>query len=291
MASSGWLDLRTASDGGAPWGSGVEVAIVAEALGRGAADTAFVGPTLAAELRRRGGAEASALPEAVVIEGGLVLDVPTSCETALVLTPVGKRWAVGSVPIEAVRTTTDLTRRVARVEPDATPAPVAGAAPLDAADLDAWRALGLAVSCADLVGTMTAAVRLATEYAAGRSQYGRPVGSFQAVQHLLADAHVATEGSRSIALYAAWAVDALAPEDAMTAGSTAMAYCARAAQRVCEAAIQVHGGMGNTWECMAHVYLRRALLSSELFGGAQAALGRVLDGSLTRAGRADDGLR
>lgn len=289
VASSGWLELRTRSETGAPWGSGVEVAIVAEALGRGAADTAFVGPTLAAELRRRGGAEPSALPEAVVVGGGLVLDVPTSCETALVLTPVGDRWTVGSVEIGEASTTTDLTRRVARVEPDATPAPVAGAAPLDAADLDAWRALGLAASCADLVGTMSAAVQLAAEYAADRSQYGRPVGSFQAVQHLLADAHVQTEGARSVTLHAAWAVDALPPAAALDAASVAMAYCGRAARRVCETAIQVHGGIGNTWECLAHVHLRRALLSSELFGGVQAALDRVLDGRL--GGRESDGLR
>ncbi len=290
VAASGWLDLRTASDGGTPWGSGVEVGIVAEALGRGAADTAFVGPTLAAELRRRGGAEPSALPEAVVVED-LAFDVPRECSTALVLTAVDGGWELGSAAIEGASTTTDVTRRVARVAPGVTPAPVAGAAPLDAADLDVWRALGLAASSADLVGTMTAAVRLATDYAGDRAQYGRPVGSFQAVQHLLADAHVATEGSRSIALHAAWAVDALAPEDALTAGSAAMAYCGRAARKVCETAIQVHGGIGNTWECMAHVHLRRALLSSSLFGGAQAALGRVLDGRLARAGRADDGLR
>ena len=82
---------------------------------------------------------------------------------------------------------------------------------------------------------------------------------------MLADALVATEGSRSIALHAAWAVDALAPRDALSAASAAKAYCARAARTVCETAIQVHGGIGNTWECVAHVYLRRALTSTELW--------------------------
>ena len=88
-----------------------------------------------------------------------------------------------------------------------------------------------------------------------------PIGSFQAVQHLLADAFVATEGSRSVALHAAWAVDALPADEALAAAAVAKAYCARAARTVCETAIQVHGGIGNTWECLAHVYLRRALLS------------------------------
>ncbi len=121
------------------------------------------------------------------------------------------------------------------------------------------------------------AVSLSVGYAAERRQYGVPVGSFQAVQHLLADAHVATEGSRSVALHAAWAVDALPADDALAAAAVAKAYCARAARTVCETAIQVHGGIGNTWECLAHVYLRRALLAGDVLGGVGPSLARVLD--------------
>ena len=117
---------------------------------------------------------------------------------------------------------------------------------------------------------------LATDYARTRQQYGAPIGSFQAVQHLLADALVATEGSRSIALHAAWAVDALSGTDALAAASAAKAFCARAARSVCETAVQVHGGIGNTWECLAHVYLRRALVSGEILGGVGPNLDRVL---------------
>jgi alkylation response protein AidB-like acyl-CoA dehydrogenase len=119
-------------------------------------------------------------------------------------------------------------------------------------------------------------VILATGYARQRAQYGVTIGSFQAVQHLLADAHVAMEGSRSIALHAAWAVDALPAADALVAASAAKAYCARAARSVCETAIQVHGGIGNTWECLAHLYLRRALLSTDVLGGVGPNLERVL---------------
>ena len=74
------------------------------------------------------------------------------------------------------------------------------------------------------------------------------------------------EGSLSVALHASWAVDDLPPAEARAAGRVAKAYCARAARTVCETAIQVHGGIGNTWECIAHVYLRRALLSTQWFG-------------------------
>ena len=108
--------------------------------------------------------------------------------------------------------------------------------------------------------------RVHRAYAAERKQYGVAVGSFQAVQHLLADAHCLMEGSFSVAQHAAWAADELPPDEAVAAGRVAKAYCARAARTVCETAIQVHGGIGNTWDCMAHVYLRRALLSSQWFG-------------------------
>jgi alkylation response protein AidB-like acyl-CoA dehydrogenase len=134
---------------------------------------------------------------------------------------------------------------------------------------------------------MQGAVDLACDYAGQRRQYGQPIGAFQAVQHLLADALVATEGSRSVALHAAWAVDALAPHGAVVAGAVAKAYAARAARQVCETAIQVHGGIGNTWECLAHVFLRRALLSSDVFGGVDASLARVL----ADRGIGTDGLR
>jgi alkylation response protein AidB-like acyl-CoA dehydrogenase len=123
---------------------------------------------------------------------------------------------------------------------------------------------------------MRGAVALAADYARERKQYGAAIGSFQAVQHLLADALVAMEGSRSIALHAAWAVDALPAGDAFAAAAAAKAYCTRAARSVCETAIQVHGGIGNTWECLAHVYLRRALLSGDILGSVGVNLERVL---------------
>jgi alkylation response protein AidB-like acyl-CoA dehydrogenase len=122
------------------------------------------------------------------------------------------------------------------------------------------------VTVADLLGIIEGALDTTTAYAREREQYGVPVGSFQAVQHLLAEARVLVEGAVSVAQYAAWAVDALAPEAAWEAGAVAKAYCARAARTVCETAIQVHGGIGNTWECFVHVHLRRSVLSSSLMG-------------------------
>lgn len=292
VASTGWRDLRTAADDGQPWATAVEVALIAEGLAEGLAETAFLGPTLAADLRRRAGldpapeAETVALsatlsaPAVLCVEGdagaspadAIAIDGRGATHALALATTEGGHRLV-RVPVEPVAATTDLTRPPAVATG---PAELLGGDVLSDDDLAAWTALGLATTCADLVGAMAGTVDLAVEYAGSRVQYGTPVGSFQAVQHLLADAFVATEGSRSTARHAAWAVDALSPADALTAAATAKAYCARAARLVCETSIQVHGGIGHTWECLAHVYLRRSLLSTDVLGGVGASLDRVV---------------
>ena len=293
VTAAGWRELRTPNEHGDPWATAVEVAVVAEELARGLADAAFVGPTLAAELRRHAGAQPARRPETVALtadlaqparatagalrDGAVALDA-AGATSALVLLPGDAGVALGAVPLPGVASAgADLTRAAARVEPGATVAPVEGPArPVGHDALARWHALGLAAASADLVGVMRGALVLACDYARARRQYGAAIGSFQAVQHLLADGHVAMEGSRSITLHAAWAVDALSGDEALAAASAAKAYCARAARTVCETAIQVHGGIGNTWECLAHVFLRRALVSGEMLGGIGASLERVL---------------
>jgi alkylation response protein AidB-like acyl-CoA dehydrogenase len=260
VAAAGWRELRTADDDGRPWASGVEVALVAEELARGLADVAFLGPTLAAELRRLAGAPP--VPGETVAWDGVAVDA-AGAETALVVDGSD----VGVAPVGDDVESVDLTR----------PSAALGAVtPLGSVDVDRWTAFGLAVTSAELVGTMRGAVDLAVAYAADRKQYGTAIGSFQAVQHLLADAFTLMEGSRSAALHAVWAVDALPADEAVAAGAVAKAYCARAARTVCETVIQVHGGIGNTWDCLAHVHLRRALLSSDVLGGVGPNLDRVL---------------
>jgi alkylation response protein AidB-like acyl-CoA dehydrogenase len=296
VAGAGWRELRAADEDGAPWASAVEAAIVAEELGRGLADGAYLGPTLAAELRRLAGAAAADGLETVVMtadlgapagavgtglsDGSVAVDA-RGAEMAVVLLSGESAHASGPVRLGSVRlgdaaVATDLTRPIAR--PEGELLPVAGSdTGLGADALRRWTALGLALSCADLVGVMRGTITLASDYAGVRRQYGSLIGSFQAVQHLLADAFVAMEGSRSVALHAAWAVDALPADEALAAAAVAKAYCARAARAVCETSIQVHGGIGNTWECLAHVYLRRALVSADLLGGTGASLDRLLD--------------
>jgi hypothetical protein len=316
VAASGWRELRAGSETGTPWASAVEVAVVAEELGRGLADASYLGPTMAADLRRLVAAPASAEAETIVMApdlselarmaGTVVAQTTVPLDAAgaragLVLVPAGgdheRRDEIGRValaaaparPVPSACAGVDLTRpRRAVTEPGSLSVLDGQTRTLAPGDLARWHSLGLAVTCADLVGVMRGALDLACDYARARRQYGVAIGSFQAVQHMLADGLVAVEGSRSIALHAAWAVDALSPPDALAAGSAAKAYCARAALGVCEMAIQVHGGIGNTWDCLAHVFLRRALLSGEAFGGVGANLARVLS---ARALGGDDGLR
>ena len=273
VESSGWRDLRTAQDDGTPWATGVDVAIVAEGLARGVADVSFIGPTLAAELRRTLGVAPAAGRETIALRHDLgALGDDVAIDAAGAVTALAARGdRVVALPLGLPSAEVDLTRPSASLGADET---VVGEVTAD--DLERWTALGLALTCADLVGTMQGAVDVTCAYAKEREQYGASIGSFQAVQHLLADALVLTEGSRSITLHAAWAADALPPEDAIGAAASAKAYCARAARTVCETSIQVHGGIGNTWEHMAHVYLRRALVSTDVLGGVGPSLDRVL---------------
>jgi len=146
-----------------------------------------------------------------------------------------------------------------------------------------WHAQALAWLCADLVGTCTGALEGAVAHARVRQQFGRPIGSFQAVQQLCADQLVTVEACRSITWQAAWAADALEPSEALVQAQMAKAYCSEVARTVCEGAIQVWGGLGMTWECPAHRYLRRALLDRQLLGDERAQLGAIVDERLVTA--------
>jgi len=166
----------------------------------------------------------------------------------------GPQMAMGTDDSDTV----DLTRSLAGVVES--PAELGE---LSEEDGGRWRALALTVTCADLVGAARGAHALACEYAKVREQYGATIGSYQAVGHLLAESLALIEGSISVLRHAAWAVDELPAAEAIEAARVAKIYCARAALTVCETSIQVHGGIGNTWECLAHIYLRRVLAATE----------------------------
>jgi hypothetical protein len=155
---------------------------------------------------------------------------------------------------------------------------------LGGAELDRWLALALTVVSADVVGAMRGGLDGAVAYTKERVQFGVPVGSFQAVQHLCADAVVKIEGASSTVKYAAWAVDELHPADALLAARTAKAYTADVARDVGEIVLQVYGGIGQTWEHIAHFFLRRMMLSAHVLGDASVQLPLIADARLGIAG-------
>lgn len=246
VAQTGWRDLR--SDGA----SGVEVAIVAEEFGRGLVDVPFLGPVLADDLGRHvalgAGPTTVAFKETAIDAGG-------ATQAATV-----REHAVLTAPLGVVRAGADLTRPGAELAGE-----LQRVGELSADAAAAWQALALVTTSADLVGAARGAHALACDYAKIREQYGKPIGSNQAIAHLLAEGLALIEGSVSVLRHAAWAVDETDAADAVRAARIAKIYCARTARTVCETAIQVHGGIGNTWECLAHVYLRRALASTGLW--------------------------
>jgi len=127
--------------------------------------------------------------------------------------------------------------------------------------------IATAAVCAELVGIVQRVLDLSVDYAKTRQQFDRPIGTFQGVQHQCADMLLLTESARSAVYYAAWALSASAPE-AARALAIAKAYASDAAREVCHRAIQVHGGIGFTWEHDLHIYLKRARADEALFGDA-----------------------
>jgi alkylation response protein AidB-like acyl-CoA dehydrogenase len=124
-----------------------------------------------------------------------------------------------------------------------------------------------AAICAEMIGGAQKVLETSTEYAKTRHQFGKPIGIYQAVSHKLADMLVLSESGRSATYYAAWTVEADAPDRAL-ASSMAKAYVSDAYRKVAGDGIQVHGGIGFTWEHDVHLYFKRAKASEVTLGDA-----------------------
>lgn len=139
--------------------------------------------------------------------------------------------------------------------------PVTG--PLDAVSVEQLRARVLVLQAAELFGAMARALDLTVEHVKTRTQFGAPIGSFQAVQHLLADMKLRVDQAGTLGRFAAWCA-ASDPSQLIHAAYAAKGFAAEHAPKVIEKAIQVHGGMGFTFEFELHLYLRRALMVAGL---------------------------
>jgi alkylation response protein AidB-like acyl-CoA dehydrogenase len=168
----------------------------------------------------------------------------------------------------------DLTRDLARIEFNAAPAirVDAGAGVVEL--LDRHRDLVVTALAAEQVGGAARALDMAVEYAKLREQFGRPIGSFQAIKHKCADMLLRVESGRSAAYYAAAVVGAGGTESKIAA-SMAKSYCSEAYTFVAKENIQIHGGIGFTWEHDAHLFLKRAKGAEVLFGSPAEHRARI----------------
>ncbi|WP_241684137.1 acyl-CoA dehydrogenase family protein [Actinomadura sp. J1-007] len=216
--------------------------------------------------REEGGAWTLSGAETYVLDGhvaGLVLAaVPYGGETALFAVDADAAAESGALA-RTVLPTVDQTRRLARLVLTDVPARrIAG----DAADAvqRAYDVAAVALAAEQLGGAQRT-LDMTVEYAKVRRQFGRPIGSFQAVKHRCADMFVQVESARSAVLNAAAVADE-APGELPAAAALAKAYCSDAYAGVAGEGIQIHGGIGFTWEHDAHLYFKRAHGSRQLFG-------------------------
>ncbi len=280
LSAAGWTGAAITEQYGGQGLGTVELTLVSEGLGRALAPSAFFGNAAAAVLVESAGTEEQksqwlpgfASGEARGAFGslqpdGTVLAYDVDGAAALVLVGDG-RAAIASIadcsaaPLEGV----DLTRRLSRVT-------VSETDELGGDVVTAVDRIEVALS-AELVGVASRAMDLSVDYARTRQQFGRPIGAYQAVSHRCADMLIDVESARSAVLCAAWTADH-DPAALPFAASVAKVAAAQGAWRVTTSALQVHGGIGFTWEHDCHLLLRRAAASGRLLGGVDFHLDRV----------------
>jgi alkylation response protein AidB-like acyl-CoA dehydrogenase len=299
----GWTGVGIPEDAGGQGGGLLELAILAEELGRGAVPADGLYATLLASIAlgqceadtARSRIESLALGEAfgaVASPGSLPLDVsPPEGELSLVLGAANAdlfvAWNGEALELhhaEAGQVTprllVDRTRAVADVTLGQDPLEhFDGVGPEAMRTVAAWSAVLVA---ADALGAAQRMLDLTVEYVGQRVQFGVPVGSFQAVKHAAAEMLVSIEGTRAAVHYAAWAVGAGEPGAALDAW-VAKARSARGASSVADKALFLHGAVGYTWEHDLQLLFKRAKSDAELFGGPSLYDSRIADAlELTR---------
>jgi alkylation response protein AidB-like acyl-CoA dehydrogenase len=302
LVDQGWTAVEQAEDQGGLGLGMVEVGLLCEQLGRRVAPVPFFGTVVAADAFRAAAADpdqpagsreisarwADRLADGQAVaglaftsarggstdpsaDGSCLLSVrtePTVFASVADVAVVVTGDAVYQVDLDPdhrppPEPAMDRTRSVAWLRLDGTPARRIGGA--DAAGRVLDRAATAA--SAELLGASSRALEMSVEYAKDRVQFGKPIGSFQAVKHRLADALVDVEGMRSSVYYATWCLASGHP-DATLAASSAKVWCSDASHRVMATCLQVHGGIGFTWEHDLHLLVKRAQLDASSWGDA-----------------------
>jgi alkylation response protein AidB-like acyl-CoA dehydrogenase len=300
-AAQGWTGIGLAEHLGGQGGAVLELAVVAEQLGRGAVPWdrllgGYLATQLLAALAERGRELAAAnasgeravvlcldarTPDAapaIRVDSGRVTGASpfvlgaTSAHVLVVATPA----AHDEVELLAVerdaegvavtpRRLVDRTRSLADVRFDASPGELLGRVPAAA-----WQQMiqtGIVLSCADSLGASARLLEMTAAYVQERHQFGVAIGSFQAVKHSAAQMLVDVEGIHSSVQYSAWAVETAA-EDAALQASVAGAFCSQAAPDLADRALFLHGAIGYTWEHNLQLPFKRIKSNAHLFGSA-----------------------
>jgi alkylation response protein AidB-like acyl-CoA dehydrogenase len=274
LSELGWAGIAVAEQYGGQGLGQIELSILCEELGRALAPVPFLPSAMAATVIEHGGSRelcerwlpglasgetVGALGAAADGTAELVIGAPEA-QVIVLVEADGSARAIASEEAELTSIESiDPTRCAARVSA----AGDEGALPDGCAGLG--RALVSASS--ELVGVCDRALSMTVEYVKDRKQFGVPVGAFQAVSHRCAQMLLDTEQARSTAAFAAWTADA-DPERLAEAAAMAKAAASQAGRDVTAAAIQMHGGIGFTWEADVHWLFKRAQLDAALLGGA-----------------------
>jgi len=273
MCELGWAGIFIDEEHGGQGLGSVELAILMEELGYALAPIPFLSNAAAGLALQFGGTDQQRrrwLPGIASGEArgtvGLVRDdearlVPDADGADVIVLIGGERGFVverSAADVEPIETI-DPTRKFDRVR-------AAGGDALAGDGGDGPYRMATAVA-AELTGVAQRALEMAVQYARDRKQFGRPIGAYQAVSHRCAQMLLEVEGARSASYYAAWCADA-EPETLPLAASMAKSYASDAGWRVTASALQVHGGIGFTWEHDLHFFLKRAKVDGLLYGSA-----------------------
>jgi alkylation response protein AidB-like acyl-CoA dehydrogenase len=310
-ADLGCAGLAVPEELGGAGASYRETAVVMEELGRAVAPVPFLGSAVLATAALRAAGERELLaelaagrttgclavplstppgapfPEAVRVEPGQMLLTGTVTSVADALTAdvllVPASGALYAVPSAAVRRTPvvslDMTRPLCDITLDAAPGRQVAAGETVPDAVAAALTAGAAMLAAEQLGVADRCLELTLDHVKTRYQFARPIGSYQAIKHRLADLWVALTQSRAVARYAAACLAGDHPDTAV-AVALAQAHCGAVAVRAAEECVQMHGGIGFTWEHPAHLFLKRAKSDAIAFGTPdrhRAALAGLVD--------------
>ena len=285
----GWPGIFVGEDHGGQGLGTVELMVLAEELGYALAPTPFLSNAAAGLLLAQAGSpdqQSQWLPGIASGEGrgtagrvrdgeaALVPDAEGAEVIVLVEGDSGSVHAAADCDIEPIATI-DATRRYARVRPKGAGEPLAGD-PGPGTDR-----IAVAIA-AEITGVAQRAMEMAVEYARDRKQFDRPIGAYQGVSHRCADMLKTVESTRSVTYWAAWTAEA-EPETLPLAAAMAKASASDAGWDVTASSLQVHGGIGFTWEHDLHFFLKRAKTDAALFGGSKEHRDRVAELSGLRA--------